>query len=95
MKRIILLVTVALLMTVFAGVAKAQPAEQAPVGGLFAHPHHVHTGNGGCVDINSVLFEPDVRGLHQGSNASGGPALGPFHGTCAEAHPHLPPGGHH
>ena len=95
-KRIVSLVTVSLLMmALFAGVANAQPAEQSPVGGQFAHPHHVHTGNGGCVDIDSVFFEPDTRGLHQGSNASGGPALGPFHGTCEESHPHLPPGGPH
>ncbi len=82
MKRLILLVTVALLMVAFASVAQAQPAEQAPVGGAGAHPHHVHTGNGGCVDIDSVLFEPDSSGLHQGSNASGFHTQGPFHGTC-------------
>jgi hypothetical protein len=81
MKRIVLMVTVALLMTLFAGVANAQ-APQSPVGGADAHPHHVHTGNGRCVDINSVFFEPDTRGLHQGSEASGGHDLGPFHGPC-------------
>ena len=75
--------------------ALGDPAAQSPVGGPHAHPHHVHTGNGGCVNIDSVLFEPDTRGLHQGSNASRGPLQGPFHGTCAEAHPHLPPGGGH
>ncbi len=95
MRRIILLVTVALLMTVFAGVAQAQPpaAEQSPVGGPGAHPHHVHTPSG-CVDIDSVFFEPADRGLHRGSNASG-PDQGPFHGTCEQDHPHLPPGGQH
>jgi hypothetical protein len=42
----------------------------------------VDTGNGGCVDINSVFFIPSgTNGLHQGSNASG-PTRGPFHGTC-------------
>ena len=87
MKRIMLLVAVALLMAVFAGVAQAQPADQAPVGGQFAHPHHVHTGNGECVDINSVLFEPDVRGLHEGSHASG-EDQGPWHGRCDQDHPH-------
>ena len=93
MRRIIVLATASLfMMSLFAGVANAQ-APQSPVGGQFAHPHHVHTGNGGCVDIDSVLFEPDVRGLHQGSNASG-PTRGPFHGTCEESHPHLPPGQH-
>ncbi len=83
MKRIILLVTVALLMTVFAGVAQAQPypAGPAPVGGPGAHPHHVHTGNDGCVDIDSVKFERDDRGLHRGSDSSG--SRGPSHGTCA------------
>jgi hypothetical protein len=84
MKRIILVVTVALLMTLFAGVANAQ-APQSPVGGPGSHPHHVHTGNGGCVNIDSVLFEPDVRGLHRGSDESG-LTQGPFHGACP--HPH-------
>jgi hypothetical protein len=41
-----------------------------------------------------VLFEPAGKGLHRASNESG-PTQGPFHGTCAEAHPHLPPGGQH
>ncbi len=82
MKRIILLVTVTLTtLALFAGVANAQ-ATQSPIGGTGAHTHHVHTGNGGCVDIDSVQFEPTDRGLHQGSNASGGETLGPFHGTC-------------
>ncbi len=82
MKRIVLLVTVTLTtLALFAGVANAQ-APQSPVGGPGAHPHHVHTGNDGCVDINSVLFEPTTRGLHQGSEASGGHALGPYHGPC-------------
>ena len=76
----------------FTPAALGAPAEQSPVGGPGAHPHHVHTGNG-CRNINAVLFEPDTRGLHRGSNASG-PTRGPFHGTCEEAHPHLPPGGH-
>ena len=89
MKRIILLVTVALMMTVFAGVANAQP----PIGGPFAHPHHVHTGNDGCVELDRVLFNPDVRGLHQGSNASGGEDRGPFHGPCG-THPHQGPPPH-
>jgi hypothetical protein len=59
------------------------------------HPHHVFTGNGGCVDINAVLFaaadeagEEEQRGLHRGANASSfNPAgddltRGPFHGPC-------------
>ena len=84
MRRIILLVTAALLMTVFAGVANAQPAaEQSPVGQPGepgAHTHRVQTGNGGCVDIDSVYFEREDRGLHRGGNASG--AHGPAHGPC-------------
>lgn len=72
----------------------AAPAERAPHSGPGAHPHHVHTGNGGCRDIDSVFFEPSGRGLHRGSNESG-PERGPFHGTCEEPHPHLPPGGPH
>ena len=80
MKRIILLVTVALLMTVFAGVANAQPADIAPVGS--GHTHHIHTGNGGCVDIDSVQFEAVDKGLHQGATQSGR-TQGPSHQTCA------------
>ncbi len=80
MRRIILVVTVALLMTAFAGVAQAQPAERSPVGGPTSHPHHVQTGNGGCVDIDRVKFERDDRGLHQGAVQSG--PHGPSHGAC-------------
>ena len=80
MRRILLLVTVTLLMAVFTGVANAQPAEESPVGGEGAHPHHVQTGNDGCVDIDSVKFERDDRGLHRGSDSSG--SRGPSHGTC-------------
>ena len=64
------------------GVSGAAPAANSPVGGTGAHPHHVHTGNGGCVQIDSVLFEPASRGLHNGANASGGHERGPFHGPC-------------
>jgi hypothetical protein len=59
------------------------------------HPHHVLTGNGGCVDIDAVFFaaadeagEEEQRGLHRGANASSfnpagdDPARGPFHGPC-------------
>ncbi|MDP8993096.1 MAG: hypothetical protein M3N31_08625 [Actinomycetota bacterium] len=62
-----------------------------PHGGPGSHPHHVHTGNG-CRNIDAVLFEPSHRGLHQGSNASG-PQRGPWHSTCEEPHPHVPPSG--
>ena len=56
-------------------------AEQSPVGGDHAHPHFVVTGNGDCVDINQVLFEPDVRGMHRGAAVTG-TDKGPWHGAC-------------
>ncbi|MFJ5860265.1 hypothetical protein ACIQCM_02450 [Pseudarthrobacter sp. NPDC092439] len=52
-------------------------AEQSPLGGEHAHQHVVMTPSG-CVDIDQVLFEPDVRGLHRAANESG-PAKGPWH----------------
>lgn len=64
------------------GSAAGAVDENAPHGGQGSHPHHVHTGDGECRDVDSVRFEPDDRGLHQGSNQSG-PEQGPFHGTCA------------
>ena len=72
----------AVTLTAMAAIVAAGGAAVADsvVGGPGAHPHHVETGNGGCVDINSVLFEPDSRGLHRGSESSG--AHGPHHGTC-------------
>lgn len=60
--------------------ASAAPAEQSPVGGEHAHPHHVSTGQG-CRDLAAPPMEPGARGLHRGSNESG-PGRGPFHGTC-------------
>lgn len=70
----------------------APPASASPpTGGPGAHTHHVHTGNGGCVDIDRVRFNPEHRGLHHGSNSSG-PHHGPWHGTCAgEVYPGGPP----
>ena len=65
------------------GLAGAEPADQSPIGGSFAHTHHIHTGNGECHDIDQNLFEPKQagearhRGLHQGAlNGQVG------HGTC-------------
>lgn len=66
------------------GLAQAAPAEQSPVGGTHAHAHHVHTGNGGCVDIDYVLFEPAARGLHHAAhNSIAGGRDRLWHGTCA------------
>ena len=64
-------------------------ADRSPVGGMFAHSHHIHTGSG-CVDIARVLFEPDHRGLHRGAEEG---QL--WHGTCSglvyPGGPPLPP----
>ena len=66
------------------GTAGAEPADQSPIGGHFAHAHHIHTGNGGCHDIDQNLFEPKQageerhRGLHQGALEGR-----VHHGTCA------------
>lgn len=60
----------------------APPVSHHPGGAGHAHSHHIHTGNGRCVDIASVFFNADVRGLHRGADASRGPLQGPYHGTC-------------
>jgi hypothetical protein len=82
-RSLVVLGAAILLLLITVGMALAQdrpvvPPGSEPTGG--AHPHHVMTGNG-CRDINAVLFLPDTRGLHQGSNQSGA-ALGPSHGPC-------------
>jgi hypothetical protein len=88
MKRAVIAAAVIVGGCAFAsGTVGAAPAEPAPVqfspGVEGAHPHHVFTGNGGCVDINSVYFEPDAtRGLHGASFAST-ITRGPWHGPCA------------
>ena len=87
-RRITAGVLAAMGIAVCASAAGAEPAEQSPIGGHRAHPHHIHTGNGGCVDMAQNLFEPAQegearhRGLHQG--AIKGEV---HHGTCA-AGPH-------
>jgi len=42
---------------------RRRPFERGWVGGTLT-PTHAHTGNGGCVDIDTVRFEPGPRGLH-------------------------------
>jgi hypothetical protein len=42
----------------------------------------VHTGDGECVEIDAVHFNPDTRGLHHGAIASGNHDRGPYHGPC-------------
>jgi hypothetical protein len=61
-----------------ASAADPQAADESPVGGTHAHRHVVMTGNGGCVDIDQVYFEPAGRGLHRAANESG-PTQGPWH----------------
>lgn len=89
-RSVVLFGALLLTLALVAGPAVANgnsPVRHEPGG--FAHSHHVHTGNGDCVDIASVLFVPAENGLHQGSNASSfgnhndpDPTRGPFHGTC-------------
>lgn len=87
MKRLIMGATlsVAIAFGTLVGTAYAVD-EHAPHGGPGSHPHHVHTGNGECEDIDERSFEPAGRGLHRGANESG-PEHGPYHGTCA-SHTH-------
>ena len=73
--------SIALIAGGFAGSAHGAD-EHAPHGGGGSHPHHVHTGDGGCRDLGGPAFEPDDRGRHRASNESGS-EQGPYHGTCA------------
>ncbi len=82
MRRILVVMFLSLILLMAlagsAGAANPQPAEQAPIEGTHAHQHFVLTGNGGCVDIDQVLFEPGPRGLHRAANETG-PDKGPQH----------------
>ena len=68
-----------------ASLAGAEPADESPIDGHRAHPHHIHTGDGECKDLDQNLFEPAQegerrhRGLHNGAVQSGRV----HHGTCA------------
>lgn len=59
----------------------ASGALAAPPHGDGGHTHHVHTGNGGCVDVDAVAFFGEQRGLHRGAGASGF-EQGIWHGGC-------------
>ena len=74
---ILLATAAALALAAPAGAAEPPAADQSPVGGTHAHRHVVITPSG-CVDIDQVLFEPDVRGLHRAANETG-PGKGPEH----------------
>ena len=70
---------------IWSSVAGAGPSDESPIDGHRAHPHHIHTNNGECNDIDQQLFEPAQegearhRGLHNGALQSGHV----HHGTCA------------
>ena len=57
------------------------PVDKGGSDHISLHTHHVHTGDGECIEIDAVRFEPAERGLHKGANSSGA-ERGPFHGTC-------------
>lgn len=71
---------VAIALLFLPATALADPAEQSPLTGAHLHTHHVNTP-AGCVDINSVAFNAEPRGLHNGANNSG-LSNGPWHGPC-------------
>ena len=90
MRRLLVLAMLAVTIVLGSPALALAQAEQSPVGGPGAHPHHVHLPTGDCVDIDAVMFEGAARGLHRGAHESGADR-GPFHGTCAMPHPHRPP----
>lgn len=73
--------TTTLALATVAMVGTTTAAMATPPHGDGGHTHHVHTGDGGCVDVDSVTFLADDRGLHQGGNASG-VERGLWHGPC-------------
>lgn len=87
MKRRLALAAALAAVPLSAGVLTLSPAVAdspisfEPGGPGLPHSHHVHTGDGGCVEIDSVFFLATGRGLHHGANMSG-PEAGPWHGTC-------------
>lgn len=71
--------------------ASPRADDRSPVGGEHAHTHHIHTGNGDCVDIDQVRFEPGGHGLHHGVSQSDDRA-DMWHGTCdGKVYPGGPP----
>jgi hypothetical protein len=77
MKRPTLAATVLLAVVI----TSASAALAEPPKGDDGHAHLVVAGNGVCVGIDAVTLRLDVRGLHQGANASG-TTHGPWHGSC-------------
>jgi hypothetical protein len=63
--------------------ALAASADEPPVRhgpGDTAHTHHVHTGGGNCISIDSVWFLAVDHGLHRGASETHSDRLG--HGPC-------------
>ncbi len=73
--------TITLALAAAISMGTAATAVAAPPHGDGGHTHHVHTGDGGCVDVDSVAFFAEDRGLHRGGNASGF-EQGVWHGPC-------------
>lgn len=48
---------------------------------MAAHPHHVDTGNDGCVELPDEGYVSFTAGLHKAGKASG-LDRGPEHGDC-------------
>lgn len=70
-------------------VASPPADERSPIGGEHAHTHHIHTGNGDCVEIDEVRFEPGAHGVHHATNTS---SADMWHGTCdGKVYPGGPP----
>lgn len=73
------LVTAAIAATTL--LVSAPVAQAGPPHGAGGHVHHVHTGDGGCVQLDEHTFLPESRGLHQGA-AESGFERGVWHGPC-------------
>lgn len=67
---------------VAAAILMSAPAAQAgPPHGEGGHLHHVHTGNGECVQLDAHAFLPEARGLHRAA-AESGFERAVWHGPC-------------
>ncbi len=84
MRRLLVFASLAFALALGSPALVSAQAEESPVGGATAHPHHIHTP-AGCKDINAVTFEIDDRGLHRGATESG-TVHGPEHRSCQQ-HP--------
>lgn len=76
------MITIGLATAVATAMATGALAAPPHGEGGTAHTHHVHTGDGDCVDLDSNAFFREPRGLHWGAQNSG-PDHGPWHTSCA------------